>query len=69
MDAASLGRKMLARLNTLPSLDAFQRDAARQVRALTGFERIMIYRFAESGDGEVIAEIASPDMESYLGLQ
>src|ERR1700722_4700456 len=51
-----------------PSLDAFHRDAARQVRALTGFDRIMIYRFAESGDGEVITEVASPNMESYLGL-
>jgi light-regulated signal transduction histidine kinase (bacteriophytochrome) len=68
MDAASLVRKMVARLNTLPSLDAFHRDAARQVRALTGFDRIMIYRFAESGVGEVIAEVANPGMESYLGL-
>jgi light-regulated signal transduction histidine kinase (bacteriophytochrome) len=68
MDAASLVRKMVARLNTLPSLDAFHRDAARQVRALTGFDRIMIYRFAESGVGEVIAEIASSGMESFLGL-
>ena len=46
MDAASLVRKMVARLSTLPSLDAFHHDAARQVRALTGFDRIMIYRFA-----------------------
>jgi light-regulated signal transduction histidine kinase (bacteriophytochrome)/CheY-like chemotaxis protein len=67
-DAASLVRKMVARLNTLPSLDAFHRDAARQVRALTGFDRIMIYRFAPSGVGEVIAEVANPGMESYLGL-
>src|SRR5271170_3612179 len=68
MDAASLVRKMVARLNTLPSLDAFHRDAARQVRALTGFDRIMIYRFAANGVGEVIAEVAKPGMESYLGL-
>ena len=68
MDAASLVRKMVARLNTLTSLDAFHRDAARQVRALTGFDRIMIYRFAANGVGEVIAEVAKPGMESYLGL-
>jgi light-regulated signal transduction histidine kinase (bacteriophytochrome)/CheY-like chemotaxis protein len=68
MDAASLVRKMVARLNTLPSLEAFHRDAVRQVRSLTGFDRIMIYRFAESGVGEVIAESASPGMESFLGL-
>jgi light-regulated signal transduction histidine kinase (bacteriophytochrome)/CheY-like chemotaxis protein len=68
MDAASLVRKMVARLNTLTSLDAFHRDAARQVRSLTGFDRIMIYRFAENGVGEVIAEVVKPGMESYLGL-
>jgi light-regulated signal transduction histidine kinase (bacteriophytochrome)/CheY-like chemotaxis protein len=68
MDAASLVRKMVARLNTLPSVDAFHRDAARQVRALTGFDRIMVYRFAADGVGEVIAEVAKPGMESYLGL-
>jgi light-regulated signal transduction histidine kinase (bacteriophytochrome) len=68
MDAASLVRKMVARLNTRPSLDAFHSDAARQVRSLTGFDRIMIYRFAANGVGEVIAEAAKADMESYLGL-
>jgi light-regulated signal transduction histidine kinase (bacteriophytochrome) len=68
MDAASLVRKMVARLSTQPSLDAFHRDAARQVRALTGFDRIMIYRFAADGAGEVIAEIAKPAAEQYLGL-
>jgi light-regulated signal transduction histidine kinase (bacteriophytochrome)/CheY-like chemotaxis protein len=68
MDAASLVRKMVARLNTLPSFDAFHRDAARQVRSLTGFDRIMIYRFATDGAGEVIAEVTKSGMESYLGL-
>jgi light-regulated signal transduction histidine kinase (bacteriophytochrome)/CheY-like chemotaxis protein len=68
MDAASLVRKMIARLNTQPSLDAFHRDAARQVRALTGFDRTMIYRFSTDGAGEVIAEVAKADMESFLGL-
>ena len=68
MDAASMVRKMVARLNTLTSLEAFHRDAARQVRALMGFDRIMIYRFEANGVGEVIAEVAKPGMESYLGL-
>jgi light-regulated signal transduction histidine kinase (bacteriophytochrome) len=67
-DAASLVRKMVARLNLQTSLDAFHRDAARQVRSLTGFDRIMIYRFQPDGVGEVIAEVAKPGMESFLGL-
>jgi light-regulated signal transduction histidine kinase (bacteriophytochrome) len=45
------------------------RDAARQVRALTGFDRVMIYRFADDGSGEVIAESAKGGLPSYLGLR
>ena len=67
-DAASLVRSMVARLKVQPSLDAFHRDAARQVRALTGFDRIMIYRFLADGAGEVIAEVAKAGAESFLGL-
>jgi light-regulated signal transduction histidine kinase (bacteriophytochrome)/CheY-like chemotaxis protein len=67
-DAASLVRTMIARLNAQPSLEAFHRDAARQVRALTGFDRIMIYRFLADGAGEVIAEVAKDGMDSFLGL-
>ena len=68
MDAASLVRKMVARLNIQTSLDAFHRDAARQVRSLTGFDRVMIYRFLPDGAGEVIAEAVKPERESFLGL-
>ena len=67
-DAASLVRKMLARLNKHMSLDAFHQDAARQVGSLTGFDRIMIYRFRPDGAGEVIAEVLKPGKESFLGL-
>jgi light-regulated signal transduction histidine kinase (bacteriophytochrome)/CheY-like chemotaxis protein len=67
-DAASLVRKMVARLNSHTSLDAFHHDAARQVRSLTGFDRVMIYRFFPDGAGEVIAEIVKPGRESFLGL-
>jgi len=67
-DAASLVRKMVARLNAQTSLDAFHQDAARQVRSLTGFDRIMVYRFLADGVGEVIAEVAKPGKQSFLGL-
>jgi light-regulated signal transduction histidine kinase (bacteriophytochrome) len=69
MDAASLVRKMIARLNTVETMGAFHQDAARQIRSLTGFDRIMIYQFAANGDGEVIAEVTRSGMDSFLGLQ
>lgn len=68
LDANSLVCSMMTRLATRTTMDAYYRDAARQIRALTGFERVMIYRFADSGAGEVIAESLPHGMESFLGL-
>ncbi len=45
------------------------RDAARKVRALTGFDRVMIYRFDEDGSGEVVAESAVNGLAPFLGLR
>jgi light-regulated signal transduction histidine kinase (bacteriophytochrome)/CheY-like chemotaxis protein len=67
-DAASLVRSTMARLSKQATLETFHRDAARQIRAMTGFDRVMIYRFAPDGAGEVIAEIAKTGTESFLGL-
>ncbi|HWG69433.1 MAG TPA: HWE histidine kinase domain-containing protein [Steroidobacteraceae bacterium] len=68
MEVASLVRAMVVRLGTQQTLEAFHRDAARQVRLLTGFDRVMIYRFDQGGAGEVIAESLTSGMEAYLGL-
>jgi light-regulated signal transduction histidine kinase (bacteriophytochrome) len=38
------------------------------LRRLTGYERVMIYLFDDTGDGEVVAEARAPGVESYLGL-
>jgi light-regulated signal transduction histidine kinase (bacteriophytochrome) len=42
--------------------------AAREVRAVTGFDRVKIYRFASDFSGEVIAESRCDTIESFLGL-
>lgn len=67
-DAASLVRTLVGRLQSQTSLEAFHRDAARQIRAITGFDRVMIYRFSDDGAGEVIAESVGAGVESFLGL-
>lgn len=41
---------------------------AREVKAMTGYDRVMIYRFADDDHGEVIAEEKAAHLESYLGL-
>jgi chemotaxis family two-component system sensor kinase Cph1 len=40
----------------------------QEVQSLTGFDRVMIYRFNEQGDGTIIAETKRPDLEPFLGL-
>ena len=42
-------------------------EAARVFRDISGHDRVMVYRFAEEGHGEVFAEQRRPDLESYLG--
>ncbi len=61
-------RSMMARLDQAQTLEAFYREGARQARALTGFDRVMVYRFDEKGSGEVVAEAARPGIGSFLGL-
>lgn len=39
---------------------------AEQVRAITGFDRVMIYQFTEDWHGHVVAESREPAMHSYL---
>ncbi|WP_426051912.1 HWE histidine kinase domain-containing protein [Brevundimonas sp. SL161] len=68
LNAASLVRSMSGRLSSQTTIEAFHRDAARQVRAITGFDRVMIYRFDGEGVGEVIAEALRAGMTPFLGL-
>jgi len=42
--------------------------AAEELRRLSGYDRVMVYRFHEDEHGEVVAEARDPQLESYLGL-
>ncbi|MGE5506322.1 MAG: GAF domain-containing protein, partial [Actinomycetota bacterium] len=39
---------------------------ARHVRAITGMERVLVYRLEDSGDGEVVAEAVAEGLDSFL---
>ena len=41
---------------------------AEQVRTITGFDRVAIYRFAPDDSGEVIAEAVREDLPPWLGM-
>jgi chemotaxis family two-component system sensor kinase Cph1 len=38
------------------------------IRTLTGYDRVMVYRFDRDGHGEIVAEDKAPEMEPFLGL-
>ena len=61
-------RDALERLSASGTLPELYDVAAREVRALTGFDRVMIYRFDEAYNGEVVAEAKRADLNSFLGL-
>ena len=66
LNAGAMVRSMLRRIKGRSNL---MQEAARLVQALTGFDRVMIYRFHPDGSGEVIAERVRSGVESFLGLR
>jgi len=42
--------------------------AAKGLHSMIGFDRVMVYRFDEEWNGDVIAEARQPDLQAYLGL-
>ena len=68
VNSGEVVRLMLGRVRKTKTLRELAQEAARQVKILTGFDRVMVYRFHPDGSGEVIAEVASAGLESYLGL-
>ncbi|APP78817.1 bacteriophytochrome BphP [Xanthomonas hortorum] len=50
-----------------PGIDEAAVRAAKGLRNMIGFDRVMIYRFDEEWNGEVIAEARTPELVAYLG--
>ncbi len=42
--------------------------AAHELKRISGFDKVMIYRFDEHWNGTVVAEVKEPGMEAYVGL-
>jgi len=68
VNSGDLVRLMLERLRKTKGVNDLAIEAARQLKVLTGFDRVMVYRFHPDGSGEVIAESARPGLEPFLGL-
>jgi light-regulated signal transduction histidine kinase (bacteriophytochrome) len=60
-------RSSVLRLQNAGTVRELTETAAEEVRTLTGFDRVMVYRFDSEWNGEVVAESKREDLESFLG--
>ncbi|MBR8832206.1 MAG: Phytochrome-like protein cph1 [Chroococcopsis gigantea SAG 12.99] len=63
-----LAKTSISKLGRSASLTDYCQIIVQEVRKLTGFDRVMLYRFDEQNHGHVIAEDKIPELEPYLGL-
>ncbi|TRN77161.1 GAF domain-containing protein, partial [Pseudomonas syringae] len=63
----NMGR-MLRQLHAASDLQTLYEVSVREIQKMTGYDRVLIYRFEEEGHGQVIAEASSPSMELFNGL-
>jgi light-regulated signal transduction histidine kinase (bacteriophytochrome) len=61
-------RPTLIRVQDVSTVHELADIVVEEVRRVTGFDRVMFYRFNEVGDGSVDAEAVAPGLEPYLGL-
>lgn len=62
-------QQALAKLREAETPEALGQLAAAEVREITGFDRVLIYRFDEDGNGTVTAESGDGVLPSYLDLR
>lgn len=67
--AIAIVRSMLAHLQQQDDFWTALNDATVGLRRLTGFDRVVAYKFAATGDGEVVGEAHGPSLEPFLGLR
>jgi chemotaxis family two-component system sensor kinase Cph1 len=59
----------LRKFHGAASPEALVAQAAEAVQDLTGFDRVLVYRFDPEWNGEVISEITVPGTTEFLGLR
>ena len=67
-DPTSLVKTIIDRLRRTTTFQTFLTSAARQIRAVTGYDRVMIYKFLEDDSGKVVAEALRAGLPPFMGL-
>jgi light-regulated signal transduction histidine kinase (bacteriophytochrome) len=63
---ALLAHRSMDQLRNRKDIATLLREAVSAVRKLTGFDRVMAYRFHQDDSGEVVAEECLPALEPFL---
>ncbi|MHC3000098.1 hypothetical protein OB08_13165 [Microbacterium sp. HJ5] len=58
----------IQRLASVTDPDALRVQAAAEIKAVTGYDRVLCYAFHDDGHGQIVADEREPGMEPYLGL-
>lgn len=66
-DNSAILLRALRRMQAAATLDALYSVSVDEIRRLTGFDRVMLYRFEPAGHGQVISEALGGKMPGYLG--
>lgn len=61
-------QKNLLEFDSDADLPRYLNEIAKLVRTLTGYDSVMVYRFSERWDGEIIAQDRAEVAPSYLGM-
>jgi len=64
---AITAQRIISQMQARNDLEPLLKRVTDEIRNLTGYDRVMAYRFRPDLSGEVIAEARRPDLESYLG--
>ncbi|KAF9621122.1 hypothetical protein IFM89_016616 [Coptis chinensis] len=70
LQSYKLAAKAITRLQSLPggSMERLCDAVVQEVYELTGYDRVMAYKFHEDDHGEVVSEVTKEGLEPYLGL-
>lgn len=68
VDVQSMMGRSIAELLKHTEVTELLNAAARQVKTIINYDRVMIYCFGADGHGEVVAEEQEADLPSWLGL-
>lgn len=64
---ALYAQRIISQMQSRHDIDSLLSRVTDEIRNMTGFDRVMAYRFRPDLSGEVVAEARRGDLESYLG--